>query len=82
MENVRQRIQAAEKELFEKDGMLKELGMKLHNLTERNAELVMTVDDQKAEINVKSAKITGQSFDPRLVLVVVRTSNTYNTQLF
>lgn len=59
METLRKKCESADKELFEKDGMLKELGIKLHTLTEKNVELTDTVSQQRSELNEKSTKITG-----------------------
>lgn len=59
METLRQKCQAADKELFEKDGMLKELSIKLHNLTEKNAENEETVRNQREEIEKNVKRIEG-----------------------
>jgi hypothetical protein len=59
MEALRKKCESSDKELSEKDGMLKELSFKLHNLTEQNLQLTDTVSQQREEINVQTGKITG-----------------------
>jgi hypothetical protein len=61
METLRQKAQAADRELAEKDGMLKDLSVKLHNLTEQNAENEETVQKQRDEINKHLKRIEGTS---------------------
>jgi len=58
METLRKKCESADKELSEKDGIMKELSMKLHNLTEQNAELKDTEFRQKNEITALSSKIS------------------------
>jgi predicted nucleic acid-binding Zn-ribbon protein len=62
METLRKKCESADKELLEKDGMLKELGIKLHNLTERNVQLTDTVSEQRYEMDTQNAKIKGTLF--------------------
>jgi hypothetical protein len=59
MESLRLKCQAVDKELAEKDGMLKDLGIKLHTLTEQNAENEAKVQTQQVEISKHLKRIEG-----------------------
>lgn len=60
MEALRQKCQTADKELSEKDGMLKDLGVKLHTLSEQNATNEETVKKQGDEISSHLKRIEGK----------------------
>jgi chromosome segregation ATPase len=55
---LKSKLESSDRELTEKDGLIKELSIKLHNLTERNADLEETVGRQKDGLSGNNNKIT------------------------